>query len=325
MNELVSHIEFLLHTHLCVIVPHFGGFVLNCNPARKIGLASFAPPEYELLFNQELSHNDGLLTESFMRMHDISFEEANRLIEKQVEDLKISLSSGESLLFGDLGSFRVNDEGHYVFSPNKYIRPEYFGLSQVSLKPIIQMQPSAPSARKKTRRLQPPFRHIGIASGVAAVIAVFIFLMTPFDKNVPASQSANILSESALFMNNSSKNFSDPVSQPVLGKQNSTPALSDNKPHAGELSANQESDTEVKPETKYYIVLGVYELRSGAEFTELTLKAEGFSQVYWLERPGRIDLYTAVFTDRAEAENYLRTLHKQYPNHSDAWIMKRTH
>jgi hypothetical protein len=64
--------------------------VLNCIPARKTGLASFAPPEYELLFNQELSHNDGLLTESFMRMHDISFEEANLLIEKQVNELKTS-------------------------------------------------------------------------------------------------------------------------------------------------------------------------------------------------------------------------------------------
>lgn len=325
MNELVSHIEFLLHSHLCVIVPHFGGFVLNCIPARKIGLASFAPPEYELLFNQELTHNDGLLTESFMRIHDISFEEANRLIEKQVEELKISLSAGESLLFGDLGSFRVNDEGHYVFTPNKFIRPEYFGLSQVSLKPIIEMQPSAPSGRKGTRSKQPTIRHISIASAIATVIAAIIFLIASFDKNIPTSQSANILSESALFMNKSSKNFSDPVSKPVLGKQNSTSALSDNTPHAGELSATQESDTEVKPETKYYIVLGVYELRSGAEFTERTLKAEGFSQVYWLERPGRIDLYTAVFTDRAEAENYLRTLHKQYPNHSDAWIMKRTH
>ena len=325
MNELVSHIEFLLHTHLCVIVPHFGGFVLNCIPARKTGLASFAPPEYELLFNQELSHNDGLLTESFMRMHDISFEEANLLIEKQVNELKTSLSSGESLLFGDLGSFRVNDEGHYVFTPNKFIRPEYFGLSQVSLKPIIQMQPAASTARKETRRLQPTIRHIGFASAVAAVIAAIIFLITPFDKNIPASQSANILSESVLFTNNSAKTFSEPISPPVSGKQNSTSALSDNKPRTTESSAEQESVSEVKPETKYYIVLGVYELRSGAEFTEQALRAEGFSQVYWLERPGRIDLYTAVFTDRAEAENYLKTLHKQYPNHSDAWIMKRTH
>jgi hypothetical protein len=325
MNELVSHIEFLLHSHLCVIVPHFGGFVLNCIPARKIGLASFAPPEYELLFNQELTHNDGLLTESFMRMHDISFEEANLLIKKQVDELKISLSSGESLFFGDLGSFRINDEGHYVFTPNKFIRPEYFGLSQVSLKPIIEMQPSAPSGRKGTRSKQPTIRHISIASAIATVIAAIIFLITSFDKNIPTSQSANILSESVLFMNNSAKTFGEPVSQPVSRNQNSTSSLSNTKPHTTESSANQESTSQVKSETKYYIVLGVYELRSGAEFTEQTLRAEGFSEVYWLERPGRIDLYTAVFTDRREAENYLKTLHKEYPNHSDAWIMKRTH
>ena len=41
MNEMVSHIEFLLHEHNCVIIPDFGGFVVNTQPSRRDGVSSF--------------------------------------------------------------------------------------------------------------------------------------------------------------------------------------------------------------------------------------------------------------------------------------------
>ena len=323
MNELFSHIEFLLHTHQCVIVPHFGGFVLNFKSAEKIGLASFAAPECELLFNEELTHNDGLLSESFMRMYDISFEEADCRINKQVEDLKTALSSGEQMAFGNLGKFQINEDGHFVFSPDKFVRPEYFGLSQVSLKPVIQMHSSMPDADKEETHRRPVARNIGIASAVAAAIAAIILLLAPFEKNVPSSQSANILSETPIFTNSSAKTSSDPVSIPASENKSKPSDLSADESVPKESVTDGNLNTEAKPTTKYYIIMGVYELRSGAELTTRALKSEGFSDVHWIEKPGRIDLYTAVFTDRTEAETYLKTLHKNYPNHADAWIMKR--
>ena len=35
MDRLVSHIEFLLHHHNCVIIPDFGGFVVNAVHSRE--------------------------------------------------------------------------------------------------------------------------------------------------------------------------------------------------------------------------------------------------------------------------------------------------
>jgi nucleoid DNA-binding protein len=323
MNELFSHIEFLLHMHQCVIVPHFGGFVLNFKPAQKIGLASFSAPECELLFNEELTHNDGLLCESFMRMNNISFEEANYRIDKQVEDLKMSLSAGEQIAFGNLGKFQINEDGHFVFSPNKFIRPEYFGLSSVSLKPVIQMQSSVSNGDKEGIHRKLVVRNIGIASAVAAVIAVIIVLLSPFEKNVPSSQNANILSETPIFKNSSEKTLSIPISKTTSENKSTAPDLSEGESAQKEPMLAGNLATDAKPTTKYYIIMGVYELRSGAEFTTRALKSEGFSNVRWIEKPGRIDLYSAVFTDRTEAETYLKTLHKNYPNHADAWIMKR--
>jgi len=74
---------------------------------------------------------------------------------------------------------------------------------------------------------------------------------------------------------------------------------------------------------QYYIVLGVYERSDVAEQITVQLINEGFPQTEWLERPGRIDVYSASFTDRTEAETYLREIHKKHPTHRDAWILKR--
>ena len=110
MNQLISHIEFLLHTHNCVIVPSLGGFVVNTMPARRNGLSVFDSPVCELVFNRELTHNDGLLVESFMRTDGISFENATQKIDDSVRQIKNLLRSEESVDLGDLGQKPENDQ-----------------------------------------------------------------------------------------------------------------------------------------------------------------------------------------------------------------------
>ena len=74
MNRLVTHIEFLLHEHNCVIIPDLGGFVVNTTNSQRDGIALFYPPSCELVFNRELTYNDGLLAESYMKAYDLTFE-----------------------------------------------------------------------------------------------------------------------------------------------------------------------------------------------------------------------------------------------------------
>jgi hypothetical protein len=74
---------------------------------------------------------------------------------------------------------------------------------------------------------------------------------------------------------------------------------------------------------RFYVVMGVYKLPKGAEKMIEMLQNEGFTQTGLLHRSGRIDVYAASFTDKTEAEAFLREIHKQYSTHSDAWILKR--
>ena len=74
---------------------------------------------------------------------------------------------------------------------------------------------------------------------------------------------------------------------------------------------------------RYYIIVGVYEVKEVAEKMMEKLMDGGFTERGWMKRPGRIDVYAASFADREEAEGTLRKIHLEYPAYRDAWILKR--
>src|SRR5690554_3462285 len=51
MNQLIYHIEFLLHEHNCVIIPDLGGFVINAIQSSRDSNNALMPPSCELVFN----------------------------------------------------------------------------------------------------------------------------------------------------------------------------------------------------------------------------------------------------------------------------------
>ena len=74
MNELSRHIEKLLLSHDCVIVPQLGGFVTQYVSARHVGCENlFLPPRRTVGFNPQLKLNDGLLVQSYMQAHETSY------------------------------------------------------------------------------------------------------------------------------------------------------------------------------------------------------------------------------------------------------------
>src|SRR5690554_7882222 len=106
MNEIALHIEFLLHTHDCVIVPNLGGFVVNISGVERNGIWGLDAPRCELVFNNKLTYNDGLLAESLMKTNDITFESAVDLIDSACRELKAKISKGEQVIWSNLGLFR---------------------------------------------------------------------------------------------------------------------------------------------------------------------------------------------------------------------------
>lgn len=325
MKDLISHIEYLLHSHNCVIVPGLGGFVLNSLPSEKTGIAEFSSPKHELVFNRDLTHNDGLLSESYMKVFGFSFEKATQSVEVAAQELRKELLQKGRVDMGKLGAFVMHDEKRFVYEPNAFLHPDTFGLSNVTLKPIIQLQPAIPVT--KTTNKKAIGRNIGIGTAAAAVIALLL-LIFPFNNQTSEIQNAQIFSENGILSGLFDKTSDAKTTAPDVETKEIVAATQPTVANpVQEISSKviQPTAEEVLPADtkKYYIVVGVYEVPKVASQAIESLKAEGFVNVDSLPRSGRTDVFIETFTDRTEAENRLREIHKNYHNHRDAWVLKR--
>jgi len=129
----------LLYFHDCVIIPQFGAFVSNYVQSQAVGElpTQFTPPSKRLIFNNKLTHNDGLLLNYLVQNHTIGFNDAATLVQKHIWDLEQTLSREGAVEYGTLGSF-VLENGVRAFEPvdSETLLADSFGLGAFSFKPI---------------------------------------------------------------------------------------------------------------------------------------------------------------------------------------------
>ena len=104
MLRIITHIERLLLTHDCVILPKFGGFVLQTLPATyQEEEHLFRSMRKEVMFNVTLQHTDGLLSESYMQTYGVDYRKAQLMLEEDIEALNVSLEQDKRITLGRIG------------------------------------------------------------------------------------------------------------------------------------------------------------------------------------------------------------------------------
>ena len=103
----------------------------------------FLPPLRTLGFNPLLKLNDSLLAQSYIEAYDISYPEATRRIEEEVNELKQHLRNKGVYELEDIGTLRLNDEGNYIFEPCEagILTPTLYGLSSFEMKRTEAAEP----------------------------------------------------------------------------------------------------------------------------------------------------------------------------------------
>lgn len=125
METLIRHIEYLLSSHDCVIVPGFGAFLATWQSAypqhtsKNIEHIAYSYPRRIYTFNSELTDNDGLLYASVARSSGVSSAEAAAKVDKAVGDLKAVLSHDGEAVIGSVGRIEVTMLGELTFEPYK--------------------------------------------------------------------------------------------------------------------------------------------------------------------------------------------------------------
>lgn len=154
MISLVEHIEYLMMSNPCVVVPGWGAFIAQSTQATFNGdTATFSRPRRSIGFNEQVSHDDGLLANSIVSIEGIPYTAAGKIIAQHVASWRQLLQEGSEVPFGHLGFFALNAEGHLEFIPfyHEIDNDEYFGLRQFAFKTLAQVQSEEAEAAAQKR------------------------------------------------------------------------------------------------------------------------------------------------------------------------------
>ncbi|GEM_PF-1047261 len=143
MYKIAQHISKLLYDHNCVIVPGFGGFVTNYQPA-KVHPTSFIfnSPSKSVAFNVKLVNNDGLLVDAISRGENISKYQAELLIKEFVGQINTALAEHKPVKLAGIGRLIMDVEHNIQFladNAQNFLMQSY-GLYSFTAQPIVREQ-----------------------------------------------------------------------------------------------------------------------------------------------------------------------------------------
>jgi hypothetical protein len=306
LEKLDEYIPELLERHDCVIIPDFGGFLLNTMPAGFLGGGNeIHPPSKVVSFNRSLNLNDGLLAMYISEKEGIAYNDALLKIAGSVNWMRIQLNAGQKLHFSGIGDLLQNNEDKIIFTPD-YSRNYFvssFGLPLLLLQPVEKQSDSKilQLREKKVRPLQrerkPVHRSYAPMVSIAASLIVMLFV---FFKNYPIDSH-------------------DLAMAVFRGQAINTPL----KTHT-QVAEIQKINTPVvaylNPNLTYYIVGGSFKKESNAKTFVEKLKKKGFQAQVLNTENGffRVTYYREKDSTRAD-----EVLHKIKVNENQsAWLLK---
>ena len=295
MLEICRHIEYLLTEHDCVLIPEWGGFVLQDVPARRSGDGkTWFPPTRAIVFNPSLTYNDGMLVASLMRARKTDAHRALLLIRQEVGTLRSLLQKeGDRVAFGNLGSFALDENLRPTFTANADYRIDLrqFGMQRLTVLPLRELSaPAAPITKNIDTATDSDNTIISIHRRtiykIAAAAAVFLLLFLTASPIREINRTENL---AAL-----------------------TPT---------EIVQDDMNNRVAEPE--YLIVVSTLSTRENALLQLQRFHNKGVTEKMFLYEDGRrVYLYTRSFTDRQAAYSYVRQQRQEGTPFTDAWVMK---
>ncbi len=138
--KIAQYVSDLMYEHECVVIPGLGGFIAKDHPAAIHPLKhQFKPPYREIVFNQHLRTNDGLLLSRIAKSEDLSYQEAKSNLDRFVLKCIDGLKRGHRIHFRNIGSIAFNQDQQIAFLPdeNQNYLASSFGLNSF-VSPTIQ-------------------------------------------------------------------------------------------------------------------------------------------------------------------------------------------
>lgn len=347
MIELERHIEILLLSNDCVIVPDLGGFMAHHVDARYDEEDhTFIPPLRTLGFNPQLKMNDSLLVQSYVEAYDLSYPEALRRIENEVTELRQHLENEGSYELNDIGLLSLNEDGHLVFTPceSGILTPSLYSLSSFEMKPLALKHKTLPvekpteepveeaivsidteqnqapveelfaEEQEKERAIVIKMSWVRNAVAIAAAVVAFFIMSTPVSNSNGTEKNMSHLNH--IFLTSMQPKDANMEKITIAKPEQVQPAVKSDT-----LLSQMNVEKKEVVRQGYSIVLASYVTKKNAKAFVDNLHKDGFEEAEVFIRNNVTRVILGNFQTESDAYNKLRSLRGQ-KNFEEAWVMK---
>lgn len=310
MNNLFSHIEYLLLSHDCVIMPGLGAFIAIVRPATiDYDKGLITPPSRRVMFNQAISSDDGLLANSLARKFNLSFEEARQIVAREASLIKKNLASSKEIAAGRLGTLRMGDEGNLMFTPTLRtdIVASQLGFSSLNITKQTNLTTQAdtkqsdtnPEPRRYHFRISKTLPKVAAAFMIVAAVTVAIILNPiPTDNR---EQRASVVPVEAII-----------TSKPTIAKPTSNESLAE--------SERKKTVSEATVAIHYLIVATFSSSKEAATYIAENSTDECRMEAVESKRMTRVAIASSCDKEQLRKRLNSKEILSKYPN---AWIWSR--
>jgi len=294
MDKLSFYIEKLLTQHDYVVVPGFGGFVVQMQSAI-ITEDKIVPPLATVGFNSLLNNADGMLAIEMARSEKISYRAAVELIEKSVEELRYSLSRSGNYQIGNLGSLHQETGAPVFFQPAADTRfiPVNFTLSELSYVSRYRFKPNTSATGSEIKTIHHSFKYVAAAAILAGLLLI--------PGNINDNRNNHYADMSSLITNML------PTSKTTLLPADSVPAV------------EKKDDSE----KKFHVVVASVQTKKKACEIRDKLLHENFHEVHIIEPHKIYRVAVQSFASKDSAIQYMNQIRYNNKEFSQAWVMTK--
>ena len=319
MNPMIAFIEHLLYTHDCVIIPHFGGFVLNSQDFKLDDEQVIHPKSKWVAFNERLQSDDGLLATLWAKEKNISQKQAFAAVHQFGQTLSAQIKVDKQFQFGNIGVFQVSKSGRLQFEPNQKINFDLnqYGLTPVSLgalkkKPVLQENPVEKSAVDLPTFQPEPKRTRQHQFYTYMLMAFFFGGIAAYYLTEPNSRYVN-------------SSFS-PLTIRIKKTKPTAPAKIANSevPKKGPVAAEVQQEITSPVSGGIFLVAGSFKTEAKAATCQAELVAKGFENVQIIEKQAGEGHYRVSVGEVADFDaGYAAAARLKAEKKLDIWVYKR--
>jgi hypothetical protein len=322
MNNIDPIIKELLVLHDCVIFPGLGGFVAQyASSSISDNNLTFKPPFKQILFNKNLTNNDGLLANSISKEWGISYEESVEKISSLLFKINNEIKTNKQFSFEGIGIlYEVNGILNFK-QQSENLLMESFGLRSINMNDFLSHSSEGKIISIKSKS---DVKQIIKNWSVAAAVIVLLFY------------SAWIPLKTNLFNRDSDFSYSD-LNPFTFSKRKPSQEIKSNLVHKVPLSSENtvsKSLIKTKKEIKkpisislnnktksfsYEVIIGSFEEEKNAKNLIKKLRKKSFKarQLPFFKQLFRVS--AGKFSNKKNAVEYQKQIKKKL--YISSWIL----